>query len=73
MMRIPNNETNADQFENLLESLISKFNGKLYYHELIGILHMHATQLTLEAYSVLEEEEEEIEEDDTDGDEWKMI
>ena len=73
MMRMPNNESKADKFDSLLETLISKFNGEVYYHEMIGILQMRATQLALEAYSVLEDCEEEEEEDEFDGDEWKML
>ena len=40
---------------------------------MIGILQMKATQLALEAYSVLEDCEEEEEEDEFDGDEWKIL
>lgn len=53
-------------FDATLEALIEKYEGVMYYHEIIGILHMHATQLTLEAHGVFEAIEEEEEEEDDD-------
>ena len=54
---------NAAKFDTLPELLIGEFNGKLFYHELIGILQMQITGLTLEAYGLTEDEEE-------DDDDW---
>ena len=54
---------NAAKFDALLELLIGKFNGKLFYHEIIGILQMQITGLTLEAYGLTDDEEE-------DDDDW---
>ena len=54
---------NAAKFDALLELLVEEFNGKLFYHEIIGILQMQITGLTLEAYGLTDDEEE-------DGDDW---
>ena len=70
-MRVPNSAEDAQKFDALVEVLISKFNGKLFYHEIIGILQMHVTALTLEAYGLTEEEEEE-DGDDLEDEEWKL-
>ena len=53
-------------FDATLEALIDKYEGIMYYHEMIGILHMQATRLTLEANGVFEA----IEEEDEDDDDW---
>lgn len=71
MMRVPNSAEDAQQFDALVEILISKFNGKLFYHEIIGILQMHVTALTLEAYGLTDDEEGE-DDDELDGEEWKL-
>lgn len=70
-MRVPNSAEDAQQFDALVEILISKFNGKLFYHEIIGILQMHVTALTLEAYGLTDDEEGE-DDDELDGEEWKL-
>ena len=70
-MRVPNSAEDAQKFDALVEILISKFNGKLFYHEIIGILQMHVTALTLEAYGLTDGEEEE-DDDELDGEEWKL-
>lgn len=70
-MRVPNSAENAQKFDALVEILISKFNGKLFYHEIIGILQMHVTALTLEAYGLTDDEEGE-DDDELDGEEWKL-
>ena len=70
-MRVPNSAEDAQKFDALVEILISKFNGKLFYHEIIGILQMHITALTLEAYGLTDDEEEE-DDDEMDGEEWKL-
>lgn len=57
---------NAAKFDTLLELLIGEFNGKLFYHELIGILQMQITGLTLEAYGLTDDEGE-------DDDEWGSL
>lgn len=56
----------ASKFDALLELLIEEYNGKLFYHELIGILQMQITGLTLEAYGLTEDEGE-------DDDEWGSL
>ncbi len=59
----------AGQFDTLLGALIERYveEGSVYYHELIGILHMHSAHLALDAYGIFDEDEDD--EDDEDEDE----
>tara|TARA_R100001463_G_scaffold98330_1_gene152819 strand:- start:1167 stop:1403 length:237 start_codon:yes stop_codon:yes gene_type:complete len=53
----------ADKFNQLLGLLTEKFSEKLYYHEIIGMLQMHTIGLMLEAYGLIDDEEDEDEDD----------
>jgi len=55
------------QFEQLLEALIIEFEGDLYYHEVIGILHLQLTRLVLESHSIIGDEGDEEEDEDDWG------
>ena len=59
----------AQQFDTLLGSLIERYldEGDLYYHEIIGILHMHSAKLALDSYGIFDEDDEEEEEDENWG------
>lgn len=63
-------ETPADTFDNKLDELIAEYDGVMFYHELIGVLQMHATRLSLEAHGVFDLMDEEEEEDEDDDDDW---
>lgn len=48
----------SEQFDAAITIIIHQFSGKLYYHEMIGILAMHQSKLCAESNEEVEEEEE---------------
>ena len=63
MNRMPNlsKEDDNERFDMLIAAITQEFSGKLYYHEMMGILYMHAHRLAQESF----EEGETSEDEDT--------
>jgi len=61
-------ETPSDKFDSKLDELIVEYEDVMFYHEMIGVLQMHATRLSLEAHGVFDLMDEEEEEEDDDDD-----
>lgn len=59
MNRMPNlsKEDDNERFDMLIAAITQEFSGKLYYHEMIGILAMHQSKLCAESNEEVEEEE----------------
>jgi len=55
-------EGDNERFDMLIAAITRDFSGKLYYHEMIGILNMHAHRLAMESFEVGDEAEEEDDE-----------
>jgi len=46
----------VDEFSKVIGLACNAFAGELFYHEMIGILHVHLHRLSAEAYEAFEDE-----------------
>ncbi len=58
--------SDSERFDTLISAVIAGSGEKLYYHEMVGILTMHANRLCNEAF----EKDEEPQSDDSDESPW---
>ena len=58
--------SDSERFDTLISAVIADSGEKLYYHEMVGILTMHANRLCSEAF----DKDEEPQTDDSDDSPW---